>query len=58
MNYAWNPLSISPASVPTYVQMYAQREFGDDHANEIAAILLEYSRLVGYRRFGSMDPAA
>lgn len=46
----------SPDKIPQYLERYATREFGADDAPEIAAILLEHSRLVGMRRYELVTP--
>lgn len=57
MDYAWHPEKITFNSIPAYLKAFATREFGSQHANEIADILFEFSQLVGNRRFESVTPA-
>ncbi|OMP88076.1 hypothetical protein BK809_0002833 [Diplodia seriata] len=56
MDLAWNSSSIDFASIPAYLRAFSEREFGSTHANEIASILLEHSRLVGRRKLESVVP--
>ncbi|KAF2796768.1 glycoside hydrolase family 115 protein [Melanomma pulvis-pyrius CBS 109.77] len=51
MDIAWNASRFSFEMIPTYLQLYAEREFGPEHAEEIAGLLLEFSHLIGMRRF-------
>lgn len=57
MDLAWNTSSISFASIPSYLHAFSEREFGPDHADEIASILLEHSRLVARRKLESVTPS-
>ncbi|KAI7552416.1 glycoside hydrolase family 115 protein [Hortaea werneckii] len=56
MDYAFDPVSISFESIPQYLQLFATREFGLRYAEEIAAVLMEHSRLIGRRKFESITP--
>ncbi|KAI7213106.1 glycoside hydrolase family 115 protein [Hortaea werneckii] len=56
MDYAFDPASISFESIPQYLQLFATREFGPRYAEEIAAVLMEHSRLIGRRKFESITP--
>lgn len=56
MDVAWNASSFSFEKIPSYLQLYAKREFTADHANEIADLLMEYSNLIGMRRFELAHP--
>jgi hypothetical protein len=57
MDLAWNASSISFETIASYLVQYAAREFGPKHAEEIGAVLMEHSRLVGKRRFEHVTPA-
>lgn len=57
MDLAWNASSVDFASIPAYLRAFSEREFGPDHASEIAAILVEHSRLVGRRKLESVIPS-
>lgn len=51
MDLAWNASNLDFEIIPTYLQLYAEREFGADHAEEVASLLMEFSHLIGMRRF-------
>ncbi|KAK3368389.1 hypothetical protein B0H63DRAFT_504280 [Podospora didyma] len=57
MDLAWNVSNFSFERIPEYLEAYATREFGPDHAEDIASILLEHSHLVGMRRYELVTPA-
>lgn len=57
MDLAWNATSITFDSLPSYLVAYATREFGPDHADVIADLLLKHSHLVGMRRYELITPA-
>lgn len=56
MDYVYQPSKFDFDSIPDYLELYAAREFGPGCAKDIAAVLLEYSRLVGRRKFESLAP--
>ncbi|KAL2196047.1 hypothetical protein P885DRAFT_61245 [Corynascus similis CBS 632.67] len=56
MDLAWNASSIDFDTIPSYLAHYAAREFGSLHAEEIAGVLMEHSRLVGMRRYEHLTP--
>lgn len=51
MDMAWNMDRFSFEKIPAYLEHYAAREFGGEHSEAIAKILLEFSHLVGLRRY-------
>jgi hypothetical protein len=51
MDLAWNVSRFSFDMIPSYLEAYASREFGPEHAEAIAEIWMEHSHLVGMRRF-------
>jgi hypothetical protein len=51
MDLAWNVSNFSFDKIPTYLRLLAARDFGAEHADEIAEILQEHSHLVGMRRY-------
>ncbi|KAK5655160.1 hypothetical protein OQA88_6059 [Cercophora sp. LCS_1] len=57
MDLAWDVTKFSFDKIPAYLEAYATREFGSDHAKEIASILLEHSHLVGFRRYELVTPS-
>lgn len=56
MEMAWNISSIDFKTIPHFLEAFAAREFGTDHAEEIASIIMEHSRLMGRRKFESTLP--
>lgn len=56
MDLAWNASRFNFEMIPMYLQLYAEREFGPDHANEISDLLMEFSDLIGMRRFEMVHP--
>lgn len=56
MDMAWDISKFSFESIPDYLAAYAAREFGHEHAKEIASLLLEYSHLVSMRRYELVTP--
>lgn len=57
MDMAWDMSNFSFERIPAYLEQYAAREFGKEHSEEIADILLEFSHLVGLRRYESVSPS-
>lgn len=57
MDIAWNASRFSFEMIPTYLQLYAERGFGPEHAEKIAGLLLEFSHMIGMRRFEMVHPA-
>lgn len=55
MDLAWNTSSIDFDTIPNYLEAFASREFGPAHASEIAEILMEHSRLIGRRKYESVQ---
>ena len=55
MDMAWDMSKFSFENIPAYLERYAAREFGSEHSEEIAEVLLEFSRLVGLRRYESVS---
>ncbi|KAI2633958.1 hypothetical protein GGS21DRAFT_539519 [Xylaria nigripes] len=55
MDLAWNTSSIDFDTIPDYLEAFASREFGAKHAPEISEILLEQSRLIGRRKYESVQ---
>jgi len=56
MDLAWNATNFDFKMIPAYLQLYAEREFGVDHSGEIASLLMEFSHLIGMRRFEMVHP--
>lgn len=57
MDLAWDPSRFSYEAIPWYVEQFCAREFGSEHAKEIASILMEYTRLIARRRIESIIPS-
>ncbi|KAI0465944.1 hypothetical protein F4859DRAFT_519574 [Xylaria cf. heliscus] len=55
MDLAWNTSSIDFDTIPNYLEAFASREFGPEHASEISKILMEQSRLIGRRKYESIQ---
>ena len=56
LNYAWNPAAWPAARLPDYLTLWATREFGAEHADEIAALVESYARFNGRRRPEQLAP--
>ena len=56
MDLAWNASKFEFEMIPTYLHLYAEREFGVDYAENVAALLMEFSHLIGMRRFEMVHP--
>lgn len=44
LNMAWNPEAWPKERIPEFAKLWAEREFGKEHAQEIAAIMTGYTR--------------
>ncbi|PUA27253.1 MAG: glycosyl hydrolase [Cellvibrio sp. 79] len=44
LNMAWNPEAWPKERIPEFATLWAEREFGKEHAEEIAAIMTGYTR--------------
>ncbi|KAJ8128110.1 hypothetical protein O1611_g5525 [Lasiodiplodia mahajangana] len=55
MDLAWNVSSIDFSTIPDYLEAFASREFGSEYASEISEILLQQSRLIGRRKYESVQ---
>lgn len=56
MDLAWNASRFDFDVIPMYLELYAEREFGPENANNIAKLLMEFSELIGMRRFEMVHP--
>ncbi|ORX96760.1 hypothetical protein BCR34DRAFT_524762 [Clohesyomyces aquaticus] len=56
MDLAWNASRFDFDMIPAYLQLYAEREFGPEHSENIASLLMEFSHLIGMRRFEMVHP--
>lgn len=56
MAYAWNPSAWPAERLPQYLHQWAEREFGADHAADIATIVDRYTRYNARRRPEQLEP--
>ena len=56
MDLAWDISKFDFELIPEYLRLYAEREFGIEHADDIAALLMEFNHLIGMRRFEMVQP--
>ncbi|KAF1912642.1 hypothetical protein BDU57DRAFT_583107 [Ampelomyces quisqualis] len=56
MDIAWDASKFDFDVIPAYLNLYAQREFGENNADQIAELLMEFSQLIGMRRFEMVHP--
>ena len=54
--YAWNPAAWPAEKLPDYLQAWAAREFGPQHAPRIASIVERYTRYNARRRPEQLEP--
>ncbi|KAI0965270.1 hypothetical protein F4678DRAFT_453270 [Xylaria arbuscula] len=55
MDLAWNTSSIDFDTIPNYLEAFAAREFGPEYASNISDIIMEQSRLIGRRKYESIQ---
>jgi len=56
LDYAWNPDQWPVERLPDYVRLWAQQQFGPEHAEGIAEILTAYTRFNGRRKPEMLAP--
>ncbi len=56
LTFAWDPHRWPKESIADYSRMWAEREFGTEHATEIAHIVSQYTKLNGRRKPELIDP--
>lgn len=56
LSYAWNPAAWPAERLPDYLKLWATREFGPAHADEIAALVDGYTRFNGRRKPEQLEP--
>ena len=56
ISYAWNPASLTKNDVANYQLRWAEREFGKEHAAEIADIVSQYAKYNGIRKPDLLNP--
>lgn len=56
LTYAWNPAAWPAERLPDYLKLWATREFGAEHADDIADIVAKYTRYNGRRKPEQLEP--
>lgn len=56
LTYAWNPAAWPAERLPDYLRLWATREFGQQHAADIADIVATYAKYNGRRRPELLEP--
>jgi hypothetical protein len=56
LSYAWNPAAWPAERLPEYLVLWATREFGAEHAREIAGLVERYAQYNGRRRPEQLTP--
>ena len=56
LRYAWNPAAWPAQRLPEYLKLWAAREFGLEHANEIAELVALYAKYHGRRKPEQLGP--
>lgn len=56
LTYAWNPAAWTAERLPSYLKLWAEREFGAEHAGEIADIVSKYTQYSGRRKPEQLEP--
>ncbi|KQW96623.1 glycosyl hydrolase [Massilia sp. Root418] len=56
LTYAWNPAAWPAERLPDYLKLWARREFGAQHADEIADIVARYTKYNGRRKPEQLEP--
>jgi hypothetical protein len=57
LDYAWNPEAWPAERIPEWTRRWAERQFGPEHATDIARILSEHTRFVSRRKPELLDTA-
>jgi glycosyl hydrolase family 115 (putative glucuronidase)/glycosyl hydrolase family 115 len=55
LSYAWNPARWPADRVDRFLELWAAREFGPEHAADIAGIVAKYAKYNGRRKPESLD---
>src|SRR5262249_42655093 len=56
LNYAWDPSRWPAERLAEFTQLWGEREFGRDHAGEIAELITGYTRFNGRRKPELLEP--
>ncbi|HEY2630514.1 MAG TPA: glycosyl hydrolase 115 family protein, partial [Usitatibacter sp.] len=57
LSYAWNPERWPADRLQEYLRLWAARDFGPKHADDIADIVAKYAKYNGLRKPEAIDPA-
>src|SRR5215208_6804308 len=56
LTYAWNPEAWPAERLDDYARLWAEREFGPEHAAEIAEVVAKYTKYNGRRKPELLEP--
>ena len=56
LTYAWKPAAWPAERLPDYLKLWATREFGSEHADDIADIVAKYAKYNGRRKPELLSP--
>jgi hypothetical protein len=56
LRLAWNPAALNKDKIADYTRRWAEREFGPDHAAEIADLVTRYTKYNGWRKPEQISP--
>ena len=56
LKYAWDPNAINAADLPEYTRAWVVEQFGEEHSQEIAAIITGYLKFNGRRKPELLSP--
>ncbi len=57
LNFAWDPERWTAGNLTDYTRLWADREFGPEHADEIADIIARYTKYNGRRKPELLEPS-
>jgi hypothetical protein len=57
LTFAWNPERWTPNDLESYLRLWATREFGPQHAADIADLAAKYTKFNGRRKPELLEPA-
>ncbi len=57
LRMAWNPAALNKDRVAEYTRRWAERDFGPEHAEEIADLTARYAKFNGWRKPEQITPA-
>ena len=56
MDFAWDPDKWPAGRIPEYARLWAEQQFGPEHAGAIASILMEYTKYNSRRKPEMLEP--